>query len=176
MIWHGKCMADFTHLLDQLVHDFPEVAFAEGKTFCWSPASRQVLYRADAQGVSAAYSLLHELGHALLDHRRYRLDFELLELEVAAWEKAKTLAGRYQIEIDEDHVQNCLDTYRDWLFRRSICPSCTTKALQLDNQPAYRCFNCNETWRVSPSRFCRPYRKTAGQQPSAVFAATQSAL
>lgn len=164
-------MADFTHLLDQLVCDFPEITFAEGKTFCWSPANRQVLYRTNARDITASYSLLHELGHALLEHQQYKLDFELLELEVAAWEKAQVIGKRYQIEINEDHIQNCLDTYRDWLFRRSICPSCTTKALQLDNQPVYRCFNCHATWRVSPSRFCRPYRKTAGQQP-AVFAAS----
>lgn len=184
-----------TQLLPLLQHDYPAVRFIAGDVFCWSPATNQVMYRRpraakkparsgrlavdkpnssqdpNPDGVEACYSLLHELGHALLEHQRYQLDIELLQLEVAAWEHAKVLARNYGLAIDDDHIQNCLDTYRDWLYRRSICPSCTTKALQLDDQPEYRCFNCHATWRVSPSRFCRPYRKSAGQQPVAVFAA-----
>jgi hypothetical protein len=164
---------DLVTLLGRLKTDYPRVDFIAGTTFCWSPTERQVIYKANAKGVAAIYSLLHEVGHALLDHKRYTHDFELLEIEVAAWEQAKTIAGNYTTVIDEDHIQNCLDTYRDWLYRRSICPSCTTKTLQLDDKPAYVCFNCHATWRVAPSRFCRPYRKVKGQVPAAVFAASK---
>lgn len=152
----------FQDLVSQVAKDHPHVTFVEGKSFYWSPPNRQISYKRGAEGPTAAFSLLHEVGHALLDHKHYRVDFELLELEVAAWEEAKRIAPSYRIAIDEDHIQDCLDSYRDWLYRRSICPTCTTKALQQDDQPLYRCFNCHATWRVAPSRFCRPYRqKTA---------------
>jgi hypothetical protein len=160
-------------LLVRLRQDFPDINFVADKTFCWSPSNRQVHYRDGATGETACYSLLHELGHALLEHRRYRQDLELLELEMAAWERASRIARDYAVTIDEDYIQNCLDTYRDWLYRRSICPSCATKALQQDAPPfgkaAYHCFNCHATWEVANSRFCRPYRQTKGQK-APVFA------
>lgn len=106
------------------------------------------------------WSLLHETGHALLDHTSYKADFELLRLEVEAWERAKLLAADLDVAIDEDHIQDCLDTYRDWLFKRSICPQCNTKCLQQGDFVHYRCFNCHTVWRVSSSRFCRAYRST----------------
>ncbi len=162
--------ADFDKLLRQLKADHAEVSFVEGVAFCWSPDERQITYKANAQGLAALFSLLHEVGHARLKHRRYTLDFELLAIEVAAWEQAKQICDRYDINIDEDHVQNCLDTYRDWLYGRSICPSCTTKSLQLDDKPAYSCFNCHATWQVAPSRFCRPYRKVKGNERTVTFA------
>jgi hypothetical protein len=153
-------------LLERLRADQPAISFRAGPRFCWSPATGEVFYKqyATAHPGSAAsqtslYSLLHETGHALLKHKRFQMDFELLEMEVAAWERARGLAARYGVELDEDHIQDCLDTYRDWLYRRSICPSCTSKALQLDGKPEYRCFNCQAGWRVSSNRFCRPYRQ-----------------
>lgn len=163
---------DFPSLLFRLASDHPELVFAEGKSFYWSPANHQIIYKKGAKGQTATFSLLHELGHALLDHQRYQQDFELLQLEVAAWEQAKRIAPTYGIKLDEDHIQDCLDSYRDWLYRRSICPTCTTKALQQDDKPLYRCFNCHATWRVAPSRFCRPYRQKtiAGEAP--LFAVT----
>lgn len=151
---------DFNSLLGRLGRDYRQLSFCAGPRFCWSPGSDQVFYKIGASGDDANYSLLHETGHALLGHQRYKLDFELLAMEVAAWEKARQLATDYQIELDEDHIQDCLDSYRDWLYRRSICPSCTSKALQTDDRHLYRCYNCQTTWRVSSNRFCRTYRLT----------------
>ena len=155
-------MADKTvaGLLDRLSTDYPDICFEPGDSFCWSPADKHITYRDDASGVEGMYSLLHEIGHASLGHKHYRQDFELLLLEVAAWQQATTLGPRYGVNIDEDHLQDCLDSYRDWLYRRSVCPVCTTKALQRDGEPIYECFNCHTTWQVAPSRFCRPYRRS----------------
>lgn len=167
----AKALA-FISLVERLAADYPQLTFAAGASFYWSPANHQVMYRRNAEGVTAIFSLLHEVGHALLDHKRYKLDFELLQLEVAAWEQATAIASSYGIAIDGEHVQDCLDSYRDWLYRRSICPTCSTKALQQDDKPLYRCFNCHATWRVAPSRFCRPYRRQNGRMTTtAVFAA-----
>jgi len=160
----------FNKILVRLKQDYPSLTFAEGRAFYWSPANQHVMYKSNAKGQIAVFSLLHEVGHAILGHTQYRLDFELIQLEAAAWEQAKTIAPRYGVTIDEDHLQDCLDSYRDWLYRRSICPECSTKALQQDDQPRYRCHNCHAVWDVTPSRFCRPYRRQQATPPTTVFA------
>lgn len=147
---------DFTKVLQ---HDYPQFKIRQGSVFSWSPARNELIYRRGTDDIAGMVSLLHELGHALLGHKRYTLDFELLQLEVAAWEEATRIAKQYGVIIDDNHIQDCLDSYRDWLYRRSICPQCSTKALQLDEGNQYRCHNCHKTWQVASSRFCRPYRR-----------------
>ena len=147
-------------LIAKLQGRFPGLRFTAGQQFSWSPETNEIFYKADSRGQEAAWSLLHESGHALLKHTSYKADFELLRLEIAAWEKAKELAHDLSIIIDEDHIEDCLDTYRDWLHKRSICPNCTTKCLQQGDFVHYRCFNCHAVWRVTDSRFCRAYRST----------------
>jgi hypothetical protein len=147
-------------LLTRLQERFPELVFTAGKQFCWSPESHEVFYKTTAKGAKATWSLLHETGHALLEHTTYRADFELVRLEIAAWDRARGLAEEFGIEIDEDHIEDCLDTYRDWLYKRSICPTCTAKCLQQDDIVHYRCFNCHTVWKVTANRFCRAYRST----------------
>lgn len=153
-----------------LQQSFPQLHFTISDTFCWSPETSEVFYDTRRRPDTGVWSLLHETGHALLEHTSYKGDFELIRLEVAAWEKAKELAADLTITIDDEHIQDCIDTYRDWLYRRSICPSCNTKCLQESELAQYYCFNCHETWRVTPSRFCRAYRaKNTATRPSAVF-------
>ncbi|MGC1177182.1 MAG: hypothetical protein WA843_03870 [Candidatus Saccharimonadales bacterium] len=146
-------------LIVRLQRLFPELTFTPGKQFYWSPESSEIFYKSGADGAQAIWSLLHETGHALLKHATYKADFELLTMEVAAWERARVLAQEIGASIDEDHIQDCLDTYRDWLYKRSICPTCSTKSLQQSDFVHYRCFNCNTRWQVSASRFHRTYRQ-----------------
>lgn len=145
-------------LLSQLKKDYPDLTFVPGDSFYWSPQKNKIHYRLIDESPQSAWPLLHELGHAELGHRRYSTDFELLTLEIEAWEHAKKLAAKYGYQIEEDHIQDCLDTYRDWLYRRSTCPKCTMNCLQIETD-TYRCYNCNNEWRVSASRKCRTYRK-----------------
>lgn len=152
---------DLQSVIAQLSHDYPNLVFVAGDAFYWSPVNRRIVYKQAVEGTEPVVSLLHEVGHALLNHKHYKLDFELLQLEIAAWEEAKWIAPAYNITIEDDHVQDCLDSYRDWLHRRSICPSCATQALQQDDG-IYRCFNCHTRWQVASSRFCRPYRRQSG--------------
>ena len=151
-------------LLKRLQKDYANISFEISDNFCWSP-SRRIIYYTDnsSVGENSSWALLHELAHAILDHNNYSSDIELLLKEVEAWEEAKKLAQRYGLNIDEDHIQDCLDTYRDWLHRRSKCPKCKINTTQ-DNHEQYKCFNCQTTWRVSSSRFCRPYRLTKRTQ------------
>jgi hypothetical protein len=147
-------------LMSKLQDNYPELKFKTGKQFSWDPETNMIGYTASIENEVGIWSILHEAGHALLGHKSYKADFELLKLEVEAWEKAKALALEFQVNIDEEHIQDCLDTYRDWLYSRSICPKCTAKCLQQNNFVHYRCFNCHTTWKVSSNRFCRIYRRT----------------
>lgn len=138
----------------------PDIQFVAGDTFLWSPVNQTITYSTSPNKTKvSAWSLLHETGHALLGHNDYKSDLDLLLMEVAAWEEAKTLARKLDITIDEDHIQDCLDTYRDWLHQRSTCPRCGLVCLQVSGSE-YRCHNCSCVWKVSSSRFCRPYRLT----------------
>lgn len=146
-------------LLSSLRNRHKDLVFEEAKTFYWSPKQQIIFYSPLAlDSPEGAWSLLHELSHALLEHQDFNSDFELLQIEVAAWQKAQELAKEYNIDIDADHIEDCLDTYRDWLYQRSSCPSCTSCSLQVDKH-TYSCLNCGTRWQVSQSRLCRPYRR-----------------
>ncbi len=148
-------------LLDELQAQYPTLAFVASQTFYWSPKEQAIHYRAsNLDEVKGQWALLHEVAHALLLHSGYHSDFELLECEVLAWEKAKELALQRHMQIDNEHIEDCLDTYRDWLYARSTCPTCHLNSLQIKTNQ-YQCVNCLTTWRVSASRFCRPYRMQA---------------
>lgn len=148
-------------LLARLQADYTDIDFKKGDSFYWSPKNRTVTYAlvSTLPDVSL-WSLLHEVSHGILGHTQYKSDFELMQLEVAAWQHAQKLAKKYDIRINPDHIQDCLDTYRDWLHRRSTCPTCGTVSAQTDPK-SYRCLNCKTIWHVSNSRFCRPYRRLA---------------
>lgn len=160
-------------LLESLRASLPELQFTPGKKFYWSPETNEVFYNADGTQERDHWALLHETGHALLGHKSYKTDIELLKMEIAAWEKAHELGSKFNISIDENHVQDCLDTYRDWLHARALCPTCATRCLQNNSGHEYRCHNCHTSWKVTPSRFCRPYRSVQGAGKSVtIFAAS----
>jgi hypothetical protein len=151
-------------LLKKLKLDNPKISFKADSYFCWSPKTNEVVYdKKNLNKKEAVWSLLHEVGHAKLGHTNYQSDIELIKMEAAAWEKAKKIAIKYQIVIDEDHIQDCIDTYRDWLHQRSACPACSMQSLQQDSKN-YRCHNCGQNWSVTPYHFCRPYRLTKNAQ------------
>jgi len=157
-------------IINRLQKRYPTLHYKLGATFYWTPKTNEVFYNTKSDEPTSIWSLLHETSHALLGHTTYKSDFELLHLEVAAWEKAKEVAAEFDIIIDEDHIQDCLDTYRDWLYARSICPYCNNKSLQQSNLRHYQCFNCHAVWKVTPSRFCRAYRSTKRtKQPSTLL-------
>lgn len=145
----------------------PGINFTLGKTFYWSPKTQQIFYDETALVTEAGqWALLHEIAHAQLGHTTYNNDAALLTLEVEAWEKAKQTAKELEIHIDAEHIQDCLDTYRDWLYARSTCPTCKLNSLQTD-PTVYTCLNCRTVWSVSKSRFCRPYRMHAKHRATA---------
>jgi hypothetical protein len=138
----------------------PELTLKKSDNFYWSPAEATVYYRDRDDGQEAAWALLHESGHGLLGHTQYFTDIELVVMESEAWERAKLLGKELNLSIDEEHIQDCLDSYRDWLHKRSLCPDCHLSGIQTSTKE-YTCVFCNKSWRVTAERFCRPYRRRA---------------
>jgi hypothetical protein len=153
------------HLVHKLQLDHPALVFKVGEAHCWSPQRGEILYEAADTEANIA-GVLHELGHARLGHQRFASDIELLQKEVDAWQEALRLAERYGLAISEEHIQDCLDTYRDWLYRRSRCPGCESTGVQ-QTVRRYLCVNCSNTWEVSSSRLRRPYRQQTARQGTA---------
>jgi len=145
-------------LVKKLAATYPDLHFVASTKFYWSPKEQTVYYDTSKDDDQGKWALIHELSHGLLGHKDYRTDFELLQLEVAAWHKAEDVAKLFAVNINQDHIQDCLDTYRDWLHARSKCPACGEHGIQARSGD-YTCINCHKTWHVSQERFCRPYRR-----------------
>lgn len=120
--------------LEKVSQDFVQLKFKVGKKFAFRPP-RTIFYTLNNNLSSTKVAgeneykiyrlrLLHEVGHALLEHRDYGLDLERVKMECAAWEKARELCRKYKVEFDEEFMETELDTYRDWLHQRSKCPIC----------------------------------------------------
>lgn len=145
-------------MVAELSKQFPKLKFVAGEQFIWSPLKRTIYYdEAQSTTPQGFLALLHEVGHALLGHKDYTFDLDLLNMEVEAWAKARELAQDFKLDVNEDHIENCLDTYRMWLFKRSRCPTCAQTSLQADAR-TYRCFICHSQWKVAPTRSLQPRR------------------
>jgi len=144
-------MPSMSSLIPKLKAAHADISFVEAEQFSWSPSARTVSYTTKVS--NAPHLLLHELGHALLDHRTYRRDVELVAMETAAWEKAKELSRTYDVPLTEDSIQDHLDTYRDWLHARSTCPSCSANGFQTEAFH-YECPACLHRWKVNEARLC----------------------
>lgn len=133
------------------------VRIEPGTGFSWQHRSHTITYGEHDPDASAL--LLHEVGHALLDHRDYHYDIHLLEMERAAWDKAKRLAPQFGVRIAAKTIESSLDSYRDWLHARSLCPRCgSTGVQQTDSE--YTCLACHRQWRVNEARTCQLRRYT----------------
>lgn len=144
-------MLSTTLLIKQLSADFPQFRFTESTCCSWSHDDNTIYYRLERD--DNPEFILHELAHGLLEHTDYNRDIELLAMERDAWDKAAKLAVAYGLSISDQTMQSSLDTYRDWLHTRSICPNCKATGLQTRKQ-AYECVACNNTWLVNEARTC----------------------
>lgn len=144
-------------LLEKLKADYPDLTFVEGSFLCWSPEKKEVYFDPTSKENDLS-GVLHEIGHARLGHASYQSDVDLLKKESEAWNEAVLLAKEYGFTLDKNHVQECLDTYREWVHKRSTCPRCKAKGIQV-TPTHYSCLNCDNEWIVTESRFLRPYRR-----------------
>ena len=138
-----------TSLISRLQSDFPTIRFVQGDTFRWTPKNSTVYYKNDGNTTL----LLHEVAHAMLQHTTYLYDIDLVKMERDAWEAAVSLAHTYHAPLDDSIAEEMLDSYRNWLHDRSVCPSCQATGLQTAPR-TYSCLACSSQWRVNEARLC----------------------
>jgi len=144
-------MPSIHSILKQLQRDYPHLTFRTGNDFYWSPHEQTIYYLDESSDIAA---LLHETAHALLGHQAYERDIQLLTLESDAWEFARTsLAPKYGLTLDGDTIENDLDSYREWMHKRSTCPNCGALGAQTAARK-YLCPACQSVWRVNDARVC----------------------
>jgi hypothetical protein len=142
-------MPSIASLVPKLTLDFPDITFSPGERFHWHPETQTISYIETSDDFA---SLLHEIGHAALGHTDFNRDIELIEMERDAWQYAvEILAPRYDMMINPATAEDALDTYRDWLHTRSICPACQATGVQI-KQRMYRCMACRSEWTVNDAR------------------------
>lgn len=141
-------MHSTTVLLKKIKTDYPQFRFKNIGDYKWLDSENTVFYDTEDDRY-----LLHELAHAILGHTHYEYDLDLVKMERDAWEKAKKIAPKYNIEIDDNFVQDNLDQYRSWLHSRSTCTTCGSTGAQTDSK-TYLCPVCNTKWRVNDARRC----------------------
>ena len=146
-------MLSITSLKNKLAEQFSDLDFQEGEDFLWNASTKTVTYATNPTDDPAL--LLHETAHALLNHRGYSRDIELIQIERQAWDYAKSELGpQFGVPISEELVEDSLDSYRTWLHKRSTCPSCGLNGIQ-ESQKTYRCINCRSRWSVNEARTCQ---------------------
>lgn len=129
---------------------YPSIELRESEDFSWRPLENTVDYIEGGD----YNDLLHEFGHALLNHREYQRDIELIQMESAAWRKAEEIATELGLEVDDDYREQHIETYRDWLHARSTCPNCTETGVEISRH-LYHCLACDSNWRVNDARRCQ---------------------
>lgn len=150
-------MLSTTSLANNLQPDFSAFIFKASDEFRWAPQENTIFYDQTSDDYA---SLLHELAHAVLQHENYTKDITLIEMERDAWQYAvTTLAPKYKTTINDNIVQDSLDTYRDWLHARSTCPNCKATGVQT-KKSQYKCVLCATQWRVNDARICALRRYT----------------
>lgn len=142
-------MQSTTFLLKKITKDYPQFIFKPSDCFKWSHCDKTIYYNVVENNFNI--SLVHELSHALLGHKEYLKDIQLLNMEAEAWKKSKELASHYKLIIDDDTVQINLDSYRDWIHKRSLCINCNATGIQTKNNE-YKCLLCNQSWKVNEAK------------------------
>ena len=126
------------NLLIRLSSDFVDISFKESDIFKWSYKEKTIYFNPLEKYTVFSISLLHELAHATL--------------------KTKEPCEKYNITFNENFAENNLDTYRNWLHLRSLCPDCKVNGMQLSNLN-YRCLACFREWTNNDSRFKRLHKR-----------------
>lgn len=150
-------MEQITLLIEKLKSKSPDVTFVAGDEFGWSPKTKTVTYSESSPEMEAY--LLHEYGHALLDHDAYERDIDLIAMERDAWKTAQETASHYNLTIESGAIEGALDTYRDWMHARALCPACDATGIETSKHE-YTCIACRNRWHVNEARRCALRRYT----------------
>ena len=124
--------------LARIKSNFPDYRFIDGARFSFRPPKTIII---GPEEPNDSLLLLHELGHALSGHRDFDTSVRRVKMEREAWDKARELAATYEIEFDEEVAESELDTYREWLHKKSSCPKCGLTRFQTPDGN-YHCPHC----------------------------------
>lgn len=141
-------MPKINSLIAKTANDHPQFTFIATQDIDkWSHGNNTIYHNPDQ--THADVFLLHELAHALLGHTEYKRDIELLAMERDAWHYTKSILGpQYGLTIDDEIIQESLDTYRDWIHNKSACPDCNQTGVEVEKH-LYQCLSCGNQWRVN---------------------------
>lgn len=143
--------------LSKITADFPILDFIKNTNGDFRRQKNTIFYDDSEPNVEAF--LLHEISHATLNHQKYKRDIQLLTIEREAWDNALLLAKKYNVIIDEELIEDAMDSYREWIHKRSICPSCRQNGIEISKK-VYKCYICYQEWTPNEAKTCRIYRKT----------------
>lgn len=149
---------EFEFIVEKLRVMFPNVNFVESNESSWSYKHKRIYYNKNS--ATAQDDLLHEIGHMKADHHDYSSDTQLLKYESDAWKIAETVAKELDLTIDKKYIEQCMDSYRTWIYSRSLCPVCHQVAIEGIGR-TYKCINCSKKWKVGDNQKSRIYKKTS---------------
>lgn len=142
----------------EIIKTFDNYNVVDSSEFYWSAIDSTIHFDSRLMDRDEGlYKLIHEIGHAKSGHKNFDSGIRLLSLETEAWDKAQAIASTFDIKIPANFIEHSLDSYRDWLHRRSTCPECKTIGIE-SGENEYRCFNCRQKWVVSGDQRSRCYR------------------
>ncbi|OGL31030.1 hypothetical protein A3F37_04485 [Candidatus Saccharibacteria bacterium RIFCSPHIGHO2_12_FULL_41_12] len=147
----------FDQLLEKLIAIYPNIKFSSANSFSWNYNKKCVSYNKNSE--FAVADLLHEIGHAQCDHEGYTSDLSLLSKEIEAWSIAEDIGKRLNISIPKNYIDKCINSYRNWVYKRSLCPKCLQNGIEKFERE-YVCTNCYERWQVSSAQESRVYKKS----------------
>lgn len=152
-------MPSISSVVNQIKLDYPQYTFEPSDSFLWSFEDKKIYYNPD--GLSEWPLLFHELAHGLLGHDSFNHSLDLIQIERDAWDKAKLVSKKYNLQIADDIIEQSLDTYRDWIHKRSSCPECGAIGIESEYNK-YSCLECDSKWKVNDARSCslRRYKDT----------------
>lgn len=130
---------DNREFLGRVKGAYPQFCFKAGRKFMFRPR-RTIIYE-EIAGEEFKLLLLHELGHATLGHFSFKTAVERLAKERDAWEKTRELAEGFGVEFDEEMAQGNLDTYREFLHQKTLCPECGLSTLEIGTEKLF-CPGC----------------------------------
>lgn len=128
---------------------YPQQQFLPAGYFAYDASENIVNY--DPERIKdnmGKLALLHEVAHSLLGHFHYLFDFELYSMEMDAWNMTRDLAQQHHVQTNEAYIQQCMDSYDNWITERGTCPGCYEFNIQ-SIPGEFRCYRCKTRWEVN---------------------------
>ena len=143
----------------EIIAAYSQHTFLPAAHFSYDAADEVINYFPQALKTnSGKIALLHEISHCELGHFHYVSDLQLYAMEIDAWLLTRKLAKKFNIPVEEDYIDECIESYNQWIEKRGTCPRCSTFCAQ-KTEVEFECYNCLTCWRVSADPQVRTQRR-----------------